>query len=178
MNAEEIKKKLSDLPIFILDDDIKIYQMYMSSLASDAKVLDLGTGWGKSVLAMALSNLQTNITTIDTGEYQIANNWADNQQDYQVKINQQFAKYGVSNIHFTLADVLTYPIEKESFDLIHMDMVVTIEAKILERFLPALKKGGIFLIRNYQRFKDKVEKICQGYQYVTYQGLIQVIKKV
>lgn len=184
MKFEEVIEKLSDLEIYILNDDIELYHHFASKLPEGSKILDLGTGWGKSALCLALSNPEIKVYTIDTGEWQISRGWAKDAEDYKFKIKQQFKKYGAENINFIYGDVLKLPIHENYFDLIHTDIF---EAGILPRWISSLKSGGILMVRNYVRHgirpdvEDEliaeVDKLCAGWQISGRKGLIQAFKK-
>jgi predicted O-methyltransferase YrrM len=179
MKPDEIAEKLADLPVYILGGDIIAYNIFMKKLSSGARALDLGTGWGKSALIMAMSNPDVTIDSIDTGVHQtnISVGWAANQDDYKKKLEEQFEKYGVKNIRFQVADVLTFPIVKDSYDLIHMDLPQVIEPEVFIRYLEALKSGGFFLIRNWANFRGTVDASLDKVDYFYYGGIIQVVKK-
>lgn len=177
MVAEEIIAKVSDIPSsYVLDDDIRLYQKYLSLLPNGSRVLDLGTGWGKSVVAMALSNPNVEITTIDDGSYPVYQKWST-QETYLERLNQRFQDHGVTNIKAVQGDLLTMPLPTEDFDLLHLDMMGETEAEVLKRWLPKLKNNGYALIRNFKRFEDEACELLKGFSFFECKGLIQITRK-
>jgi protein-L-isoaspartate O-methyltransferase len=184
MQAEQIIQTLSGIPVFLLEEDMRLYHKYASILSTGSTILDLGCGWGKSAMTLALSNPTCKIHTIDTGQAQISNSWATDKIDYSRKMREQFKKYNITNVILRIGDAKTFPINENYFDLIHTDIMLP---GILPRWLPALKSKGILLARNYLphlpnntdqiEFKNEVDKYCQGWQYLEQKGLTQAIKK-
>ena len=177
MKAEEVILKVKDMISYIIDDDIRIYHKYMSQLKPNSFVIDLATGWGKSVVAMALSNPNVIIFTIDNGDQPKVNNWAKDLVDYKTKINDEFKKHNVWNVLFKIGDFLTDKVPFEKYDLISFDTPIPHEKTVLKRWLRSLKPGGIALVRNYKRFKEEADDVLKGYEYLELGGLIQVVKK-
>lgn len=176
MTVEEVQLAVKDMISYVLNGDINIYHKYVSQLKPGSLVGDFATGWGKSVVAMALSNPQVMIHTIDNGEAPQYNNWASDINDYVKKIDLEFKKHNAKNIIFTLGDFLIDFVPSEIYDLVSFDTPIK-EAHVLKRWLPSLRPGGIALVRNYKRFKDEADKVLKGYEYLEYDGLIQVVRK-
>ena len=184
MKFEEIINKLSDLEIYILNDDIELYHHFASKLSEGSQILDLGTGWGKSALCLALSNPKASVITMDVGTFQVSTGWAKDIEDYKVKMRKQFKKYGAENITLVCGDVLKLPTYENYFDIIHTDIM---KAGMVGRWLSSLKSGGIFMARNYisnniraddqKAFKEEIDKFCKKWEPILRRGLIQAFKK-
>lgn len=179
MIAKDVTEKLKSLEVFVTDGDIRIYHKYMNLLSKDARVIDLGTGWGKSVIAMALCcDNKIPIDTYDDGSYPIAMKWSTD-DNYIDELCNQFKKYGAENIFINQCNLLSDNAfwDGKQYDLLHLDIMQEAERQILNKWLPSLKPGGIALVRNYKRFKDEADEILKGYEYLDYDGLIQVVRK-
>jgi len=177
MKAEEIIEQLRDYyQVYIFDEDVEIYQKYMSQLPDDAHVMDLATGWGKAVAAMALANPNVKIVTIDNGELVYAMGWAKGPGDYIEKLRALWEPYDIQNIKIIVADVMKYEPEHD-FLLVNMDLNATTEQQALKRWKYVLRSGGIFLVRNYFRFSKEADEILKGWEKLENKGQIQVFKK-
>jgi predicted O-methyltransferase YrrM len=175
MTAEEVIKSVSSIPSYILDDDIKLYHQYASKLGKDDLIVDVGTGLGKSAYALALST-EAMVLSFDTGEYPLARNWATSMDAYIEMIEKGAKERGIDNLNFFVNDITTVPFNPIS--LFHLDAEKLIEENILEYILPFVKQDGILLIRNYDRCKEEIDRICKSYLYLENKGKIQVIKKI
>ncbi len=181
MDSEQVIRAVDDIPSYILEDDIRLYHKYMSQLKDGSEVLDIGTGLAKSAIALALSNPEVMVITVDNGIYPIERNWAAGNEDYKLNMLKSFSEHGVNNIRFYLTDILDG--ENSLADLLkialfQLDGEKETEGRILRKIFPLIEKDGIMLIRNYDRFKDEVDDICKGCEYLEQRGKIQVIKKV
>lgn len=177
MTSDEIIKSVADMPSYILEDDIRLYFQYVSKLKKDSIVLDIGTGLGKSAIALALSNPEVTVLTFDTGEYPLERNWIKSIDDYYDLIEKEKEKRGVENINFFIKDVLTETF-LPNISLFHLDAEIGAEGEILEYIFPLLESGSIILVRNYKRFYQIVDRICKDCAYLEQQGQIQVIRKL
>ena len=175
--AEEIIEQLKDYyQVYIFDEDVEVYQKYMSQLPDDVEVIDLATGWGKAVAAMALANPNVYITTIDNMELVQAMGWSKDSKEYFNKLRELWDPYDIKNIDIIVADVMTYE-PKNEYLLINMDLNAATEQQALKRWKKYLKPGGIFLVRNYFRFSKEADEILKGWEKVENKGQIQVFKK-
>jgi predicted O-methyltransferase YrrM len=177
MNASEIIKQLNHYyQVYITDEDIKLFNKYLYQLPATATVLEIGTGWGKSTTAMALSNQHIIIDTVDTGEFQIACGWAKNKEDYRRKVQGLWRRFQVKNINLILKDWFKFT-PTHQYDAIHIDSIASLDAKVLERYLPYLREEGILFVRNYFRFKKEADKLLKGFQYLENREFMQVVRK-
>src|SRR3990167_4734352 len=102
MTEEEVIAKAQTMKSFITDDDIKCYYKY-ANLINHGIILDLGTGWGKSMIALGLSNESNRVISCDTGSYPIAQNWAEDEIEYEEKINKIIKDFNLmNNVGFVL----------------------------------------------------------------------------
>lgn len=177
MEADEIIEKLRDYyQVYIFDDDVRVYQKYMSALPDDSHVMDLATGWGKAVAALHLSNAKVFIDTIDNMELVKAMGWAKDENEYYRKLRELFAPYKMDSVLVIIGNVMEY-LPSNNFELIHMDLNATTEQQALKRWMQYLNPGGIFLVRNYFRFSKEADEILEGWEKLENQGQIQVFKK-
>jgi 2-polyprenyl-3-methyl-5-hydroxy-6-metoxy-1,4-benzoquinol methylase len=172
ISDKELAEFVSDLHPHIFDEDIAVYNKY-ANLVNDTYILDVGTGLGKSALALALANLTNNVHTFDDGSKAIEYGWATSLNEYKAMIEERILR--APNLYFAFEDILQAKIP--TVGLFHLDDEEE-EGKILAKVFPHIKHGGILLVRNYLRFKETVDRICKGCQYLESKGLIQVIKKV
>lgn len=177
MRASEIIKQLRYYyQVYITDEDINLFNKYLYQLPPTATVLEIGTGWGKSAAAMSLSNQHIVIDTLDTGEFQIACGWAKNQAEYNRKVKGWWVRFKVKNVNLILTDYMKYEPTHE-YDVIHIDSISSLDAKVLKKYVKHLRLGGILFVRNYFRFKKEADKILKGFTYLEKKGFIQVVKK-
>lgn len=99
-------------------------------------VLDAGSGFGQYVYYMARKHPDWSILGLDVKSEQIED------------CNRFFAKAGISNVRFEVADLTQLNFEK-AFDLVLcVDVMEHIEEdrKVLQNYFKALKRGGMLLI--------------------------------
>lgn len=173
-----INDKLKDLEVYVLPDDIRLYQKYVYPLEKGSKIMDLGTGWGKSVLAMALSNPGVDIWTIDTSEHPIANNFARDQFDYIKNIIERFRSYGVFNIYPILNNVMGIEVPIRYFDVLSVDLHLDMEQQGLQQWYPSVKHGGIIFARNHIRYPKLAAELFKRDTLLDEAGEIRVYKKL
>lgn len=159
--AEEIIKEVQFLPTFLTDDDIKGMVKYAKRLKSGA-ILDVGTGWGKSMLTWALANPANTVYTCDPGSYPIYQRWASSTDDYQDKIEDLIDKFDLHNqVRFYLGrlDQFFDVYLGYKFDIIFFDnwpelneMNSTI---FFRKVINKLKPDGYIFFRNYGRADRK-----------------------
>jgi len=172
-----ILDRVVDIDSYIFSDDINVYHKYGTNLPDGATILDVGTGKAKSAIALALTNARNKVITVDNGTDEAVCGWAKNGEEYAQHTRQIIKNHGVDNCEFIYDDIFNIMEKLPPIDLFHLDDE-ELEGDILETVLPLVKSGGILLIRNYLRFKDKVDMLCKGYEYLEYKGLIQVIRKI
>jgi len=177
MQADEIIEQLKNyFQVYIFDEDIKLYHKYMSELPKEAHVMDLATGWGKAVAAMALANPKVEIETIDNGELVMSMGWARNEEHYKHKLQDLFEPYHIHNVEIIVGNIMTHK-PKHQYDLINMDLDAKTEQKALKRWIKYLKPGGIFMVRNHFRFREEAAEILKDFEYLEDLGQIQVVRK-
>lgn len=187
MNLDEVLAKTEEIKSFILDDDIRTYYKY-ANLVNNGLIVDLGTGWGKSMLSLALSNPTNQIITVDPGIAPISMNWAKDTEDYTQKIEGIIEENNLkSNIAFfpiSGEDLLDKVIEK--IDILHIDNWVEINqtdsTAFFKQWLKRVKDGGYLLIRNYgygdrEPYTDSVNRAMAGLEKIEQMGLITVWRK-
>ncbi len=179
MTDDELIKAVSDIESFVLEDDIRLYNKYVSLLLPGTTVLDVGTGIGKSATALALANPEVTVLTVDNGSAAFVRGWAQDEPDYKNKISELFKAHGVKNANFYFGDIfeMAFGNRLPHLDLFHLDDEA-LEADILAAVIPIVKINGIILIRNYNRFKEQADELCRGYEYLENIGLIQVVRKI
>lgn len=181
MTPKDIENVLADVLSYVTSGDIEIYHKYVSKMRKGQLILDVGTGYGKSAMAMGLSNKDIRIVSIDDGSMPLSNNYSPDYNSYLPTLERSFKNKIVKNIEMMVGDIdqLSDSFENESFDMVHIDMMEHVEEKALELYLSKLKKGGLLLLRNYRRKQDAFDRIldnCSNKKMIEYGGLIQVIK--
>lgn len=177
MRASEIIKQLRYYyQVYITDDDIRLFSKYLAHLPPTATALEIGTGWGKSSTAMALANPHIRIDTLDTGEFQVACGWAKDKHDYSRKVKGWWFKFKVRNINLIQKDWLKFT-PTHQYDVMHIDSIASLDARVLEMYLPYLREGGVLFVRNYFRFKKEADKILKGCTYLENKVFMQVVRK-
>ena len=177
MTVEEIIQAVNDIPTFVTGDDIKLYHKYASSLPEGSIIFDMGTGMGKSAIALALSNPNVEVFTVDNGDYPVMRGWVNSLSEYIDKVNENIEKHGVGNITFLVDDVFEIPdLDIPKIDLFHLDFETKREAEALKRFIEFVTPGGILLIRNSNRLGSDLEEICSGCKKLE-SGMISVYQK-
>jgi len=179
MEDAELIKIVSNMDSYILEDDIRLYNKYVSRMMPGTTVLDVGTGLGKSAIGLSLANPEVQVLTVDDGSAAFERGWAADQKGYEEKMKALFDSFGVKNCTFYFGDIFEMAFKNRIpyLDLFHLDDEA-LEADILEAMIPIIKINGIILMRNYNRCKDRVDQICRGYKFLENMGLIQVIQKI
>src|SRR4051812_45290646 len=95
VSLDTLKEIVADMPSFITDEDLACYLKYANKV--DGIIVDLGTGWGKSAVALALANPMNTVITLDNGAYPIYQQWASNIPEYSRKLNDIFKEKGAKN---------------------------------------------------------------------------------
>lgn len=177
MTAEEIIKAVSGLPSYILDDDIRLYHETISPLPVGSRVLELGTGWGKSAAAMALCNPDVTIYTIDNGHDPLThNNRFKDIEDYKAQLLNIFDSLKIKNIDLIIGDLETLPVPVEEFDVLHVDLSVDTEVPMTRRWITSLNRGGVFLNRNYDRHYPEFDQIVLDRVFIKKWGQIRAVQ--
>lgn len=177
MTANEIIQAVADIPAYILDDDIRLYYEVLHDLPAGSKVLELGTGWGKSAIAMALCNPYITIHTIDNGHDPISfSTKYKDVEDYEASIRGAFAAHNVKNIEFQIGNLYNIEIPKEEYDVLHIDLTVDTEVPMLKRWIKALNQGGILLNRNYDRHQPEFDQIVLDHVFIKKWGQIRAVQ--
>ncbi len=187
MNVEEIIQAVSILPTFMPDDDIRGYYKY-ANLIHQGTIVDLGTGWGKSMAVLGLSNKENEIITCDPGDYPIYQNWVSGVDDYIVKINQIITDFSLNeNVYFfpTTADELFEQLV-DDIDLLHIDSWAEIRSidtsEFLRKWIDKVLIGGYLLFRNYGRsdtegWTKSIDKVTKDLKKIERIGLISIWQK-
>ena len=170
MTPKEINEKLLDVHSYVLEGDIFLYHKYVSPMFEGERIIDLGTGYGKSAMAMALSNPDVQIISIDDGSMPLSNNYVENISSYRETLEISFNDHGVDNIQVLVGDILEIAdrFPEESFDLLHIDMMIQFDVEALEKWLPKLRIGGILLLRNYERKREEFDKILAKFPTINF----------
>lgn len=174
-----IKKYVDDIPSYILDDDIRLYIKYGGLVPDNGTIVDIGTGLGKSMVALSKAAPQAVVYTFDNAEYILARKQHDTEWDYRDYIQDLITDKNCSNnVVFEILDVLANPYKfHDEIDLLHVDCESGIEEKVLKKYFPEVTHGGYILIRNYDRFTDAANEIVGGCKYLENMGKIQVVRK-
>jgi hypothetical protein len=175
MWAVNIIAYLADLDVYYTDDDIFCVHEYMSKLKQGDVAVDLGTGWGKGALALALSNPDVTLHTYDTGTYP-ADRGFWTVEEYEEKMKERFETYQADNIILHQEDARfseTFPV-----DLLHVDIdAIPYEEKyeLYKHWFPKVKR--CILVRNYyneDRDDKKItDELLKGWKKLSPMGIIQ-----
>lgn len=177
IKIENLTERVSDIDSYIFDEDLSIYHKYGTGLPNGSVILDVGTGKAKSAIALALTNARNRVITVDNGTEAVILGWAKSTEEYIRNTKRTIKNHGTDNCEFIHGDIFNTLSYLPKIDLFHLDDEDS-EGDILEVVLPLVKDRGILLVRNYLRFKERVDALCEGYEYLEYGGLIQVIRKV
>lgn len=179
MTFEKIKESVSNIPSYILDDDLKTYYKHVSVLPENSIVLDIGTGLGKSAIALALSNLMVQVITIDNAKYPIERGWTKSKVDYKHEMRREFKKRDIENIEL-IVDEAESVLEQIKFklDLFHLDGEKETEIGLLKLVFPKLDSGGIILLRNFDRMDlEEIKEILNQTTFIGNSGKIRIMRK-
>ena len=171
----EVISTLADLDVYYTDDDIRCAYKYMNLLRTGDVATDLGTGWGKAALALALSNPAILVHTYDHGDYPSARGFGTD-GDYEEKIENRFETYRADNIIFHNEDARLSELFPTA--LLHVDIDDTpYEEKyeLYKRWFAVTTK--FILVRNYEN-KDRADKkiadeLLKDWKKLSPMGIIQ-----
>lgn len=139
---ERIKEAVKDLPSYILDDDLAVYAEYAPKVKT---IVDVGTGWGKSALALSTANEDAEVFTFDTGQQPIASGSYKNVKEYNQAMNILFGNNAIYFNHIVIPTMI---------DLLHLDLMPFDDIHgLLEWWLPRTTK--YLLYRNFEREEEK-----------------------
>lgn len=179
MTYKDLRDKVADIPAYVIDDDFLMYFRYLPFIRDNESIIDVGTGWGKSCIAMALMNPNALIWTIDDGSYPIYQGWAKDQEEYKQKIEQVCHDHGTFNVSVLLTDFKEKAFNtNRTYPLIHIDMTKEREVEALMLWLPKVSLHGIVLIRNFERMKDNIDGLLDDFEYLDQSGLIHVYRRI
>ena len=157
MSIEEILNQVSNIPSSVYEPEIKMWFKYIKDMKSPV-IVDFGTGWGKSAIALALSNPTAKVMTCDIGDIHVRNraHYADwvvnNHEDYVRVVKNYLKEKGVSDrVDFRLQSSLKTPWQRD-IDVLNIDSDHTYEgtkAEIL-RWIPFVKKNGLIFFHDYE----------------------------
>lgn len=179
MSPKDLQEKVADLPSYILDDDFIIYHRYIPLMKDE--IVDLGTGWGKSAIAMALLNPSITIYSFDDGSYPIYQKWngIQNEKDYEAELEREFEKHEVKNITLVVTNLVTVPVAFDSrWQLIHFDLTKEQELEALRVWLPRVEINGLALIRNFERLEENIGELLNDFEKIDQGGLIHVYRRI
>lgn len=184
MTLEKIQLLVDDIPSFITEGAINCYYKY-ANLINKGEILDIGTGWGKSLVALAKSNPSNHVVSVDPGYSPVGNSWASDLIDYEKKIKKLLKVKKVSNVTFIRNDIESvignYP--DETFDILHLDNWPEINGvdstDMFRRWFKKVKKGGYILARNYGHasrlpYTYSLDKATFTYKKIEMMEMIQV----
>lgn len=179
MSPKELQARVSDLPSYILDDDFIIYHRYVPLIKDE--IVDLGTGWGKSAISLALLNPDVTVYSFDDGSYPIYQKWngIQNAKDYENELIKQFEKHSVDNITLVVTDLVNVPVAFDSrWQMIHFDLTKEQELEALKIWLPRVEINGLALIRNFERLEENIGNLLNDFEKIDQGGLIHVYRRV
>lgn len=187
MTLPEVKAAVADLQSFITDGAIETYYKY-ANLIEDGIIVDLGTGWGKSFIALCLSNPTNKVCSTDTGDAPIRNGWAKDVTDYWDKLVLLRDEKGAFNglLVGVPAEETMDQFGPETIDILHLDnweqINNTDSTEMFERWFKKIKKGGYLLARNYghesrPEYTASLDKATQDFTKLEKEELIQVYQK-
>lgn len=128
--------KLLDLLLLRTWHIKKAIRQWSKGIGGDMHILDAGSGFGQYTYFLAKKNSSWDIHGVDVKTEQIED------------CRKFFAKSGIKNVQFELAD-LTQFLRKNTFDLVlSVDVMEHIEedGKVFENLCQSLKPGGMLLI--------------------------------
>lgn len=176
MTPEALIKAVSDLPSYILNDDIRLYHKY-ANLFESPLIFDACTGYGKSACALALANPNGVVISVDDGSAPVSRDWTPSLEAYPKMLDETWKKHGVDNVTFILGDAYEAMSNCVDLDIVHIDIEATEEPKFLAFCLPYISDGGYVLVRNYGRFKAEADEILKDFKFIETMGIIRVYQK-
>jgi SAM-dependent methyltransferase len=138
LTSSELNHGLSRLR---LDEAAYLYRLVRAFPA--ARVAELGRYKGGSAFLMAAAEA-AQVVSIDNGRI-------PGQQTFVPQLIEALARAGLRDrVEVVDADAAVYPVEAESFDIVFFDcaMSFAIAAAMVEHWWPAVRAGGVFLIRD------------------------------
>lgn len=187
MTLEEIKTAVSPIPSFITDDDLACYYKYANLLKEGSLIIDLGTGWGKSMLALALSSSRNVVFSCDSGHYPIYMKWAEDTTSYEEQIDKLIQEHGLEKrVSFYLQTAEEFVELLLAPSLVHIDNWAEINNTdsnfLLSKWIDKLRVGGYLLCRNYGRgdregWTASVDRATAKMTRIEQMGLITIFQK-
>lgn len=122
-----------------VDINSLFFEKILSFIKPEVSILDIGTGNGFVLSSIAkLSNVQCYLYGVDNSTSMV----------------EAAKKTVADNINIVVGDNYNLPFENETFDIITAKNVTRFEPKEIYRLL---KKGGVFVFREYNEGKGMVE---------------------
>ncbi len=141
---DEMMLMTSDIPSNFLDHTYEMVWKWIPTIKG--KIVEFGTGLGKTTIAMHLMNPELEIFTNDIG------NRYGTHEEYAKRIDKAFKDHHVNEdkVHFQIGSSLDVPLI-ENLDGLFIDSEHTYEVTRdeINRWLPMVKKGGLILFDDY-----------------------------
>lgn len=160
MTDEQILAAVDNIPSSVYEPEMKMWHKYLAPLDKPL-IVDFGTGWGKSAIALALANDTGTVHTFDIGDVYVNQHahygdWeVNNHEDYERVVRNYIAEKGLTDrVIFTVESSETRPLIA-NIDVLNIDSNHTYEGtfKEINIWVPEVKKGGLVFFHDYDHPK-------------------------
>lgn len=162
-------------------DEVSFLKEIISGLSKDSVILEIGTAWGGSAKAMAESNPQVKIFTIDLFEDGIR--FGKSVSEIYNEVSKNLSTF--NNITVMCGNAMRdFPDWNTSLDVYFEDGAHEDPALVtnLTRWTSFLKPGGLLLMHDHNNFCPDVEKniqrlVSDKFEFIKTVGSLTMLKK-
>lgn len=161
MTIEEIIERTDHIPSSVYPSEQAMWLKYFHSLPEGTKIVDFGTGWGKSAASLSLACPHGFVITFDKGEVYVMHGNVPNLEAYAEAVGRYLDKADIINcIHLYGADSLDpqtmievmEEVDKDEIDILNFDSEHSYEMTLAELkiWLPKVKIGGFISVHDWE----------------------------
>ena len=184
MTIEEIVKRTDHIPSSVYPPEQEMWLKYLYDLPEGTKIVDFGTGWGKSAASLSLACPHGFVVTFDKGDVYVMHKNVSDLGEYGLKVAGYFRDAGVENNvrHFYDADSLSPEtmkkvmevVGKDEIDVLNVDSGHSYETTLeeLKLWAPKVRIGGFISLHDWEH--PKAPGVREGWDAYMAQGDIKV----